>query len=1139
MFKKLGLRYLALSLCLLAIRAGAVPAPATLLVQDGTAAAVILYPDSSVGQTQAAKLVDAIARVTGVKLPCRPGTPAEPIPNQNAIMLGNVFSNPALRVLYARRLIVVDAFCPGPGGYFLTTVDNPWGDHHHVLLVGASDDSGLARAVDAFIAHLPQVPPIVRTLAIPPFFQAVYAPAMIKAFPACAMPELPPDYLVRGMETARRALIRGQYMSLPGILADIVTRYQLTHRAEDAQLFVQIMDLYVKSVRQGGSWGFDNDFAAENVIPGWDVIEHDPSLTAAQRQQTARLLAAWIRESICRAVKAEQAGRFVAHNHLTFPGLGLFYAGLYFGKTPGVAERDATAWSNTADRIFRLQANSFKVYENCSTYQWYTISHLLQYAAAKPDYTVINNGNLQRMLQYALLTMDNMGYQAPYGDAGPWNGGFTELYCLEQIYALSGAPEAAWAAHLKHTLTPKIRLGGFNSGAFGNKPDSLTGIKVFPLAEPYYNSLPFPGRPALVQCFDKLTFRSQLDSPGLYLLLEGLGNGEHHHANANGILRFNWFDRIWLAGNDYFHSQQKFHNTFLFLRNGEAFALPEYAELLGHGENNDCGYSTSVIRNFGPIDWYRTIIWLKPSRAVLIIDRAAVRQDGAYQFRQCWQTVGQVEHLASGVRLRQQGQALDLLPLIGSTIKVTESDAEIGKNWQGYPFAPPMVRTLTFTRRKTLHAGTDLWLATAFQKAAITSWQGNELADNNGLRWIRDKQVITLRRDHDALILRVARRQYRLVRTLEVLPDSVADMDLPVCSVPVPVHDSLPLPVSPTTVWDYTDANLDFTRLVTIKTGLTSYLLAAGTASGNLVFYDDAGKPVRRLELKAAINDLKTVGLDDHRSETVLVAAADGKLRAYNSNAELRWEKTFDFYRRFPCVNVLAVADLNSDGKPEILAGCDNWRVYALDMQGHDLWNYEVIHPCRSLAVADLTGQGQLNVLCGTKYYYLSALNSKGQRRWMVRFGPGCNALVVAGSVATQRHVVAGSDDGGIYFFDAAGKLLNRYLTGAEVRQVVGHTPAGEDTVFAGSVNGCCYRFNADGRMVWFYQGEDPVTLLRAGDYGILLGDAAGRATVLDFSGRVKQRWELGGPLVDAVNLGAGKVVIVTSAGRRLAVMIK
>jgi len=1139
MGKNLGSWWLAICMALVAMSATA--APATALVQDGTAAAVVIHPDSPVGQAQAAAVVDAVARLTGVKLPSRPGTAADAMLPQNVIMLGNVFSNPALRVLYARRLTMVDAMCPGAGGYLVTVINDPWGDRHDVVLLGASDDAGLARAVEAFIAHLPSSASLpLQTLTLPPFFQAAYSSAMIKAFPSCARTQLPPDYLEQGMENARRALARGQYMSLPGVLADIVIRYHLTHRSEEAQLFVRIMALYIQAVRQGASWGFDHDFAAENVVPGWDVIEHDPSLTAEQRQKTAEALAIWIREAVSRNIRAEQAGRQVAHNHLTFPALGLFYAGLYFAKTPGVADREAVEWRDIADRIFRLQANSYKVYENCSTYQWYTQAHLLQYAIAKPDDTVVKNGNQQRILQYALLTMDNMGYQAPYGDAGPWTGGFTELYCLDQLYALSGDPAAAWAAQLKHTLYPKARLGGFNSGASGKPPEDLNGVTVFPVAPPYYASLPSPGRPPLAQCFDKLTFRSQWSPDGLYLLLEGLGNGEHHHANTNGILRFNWLGRSWLAGNDYFHSQQKFHNTFLFLRQGEAFALPEYAELQGHGDNNDCGYSTTVVRNFGPIDWYRTIVRLKRHALVVVLDRAVIRQAGDYQFQQCWQTVGQAALLPSGgVRLQQRERALELSPLTGSSPKIIEQDVEIGKNWQGYPFAPPVVQTLTFSRNETLKAGSSVCLATIFQEAGLPSWRGDELADGSGVRWVRDKQIMSLRRDHDdTLILCVDSRRYRLGNTLQPLPDASDAVDIPVRVQPAS-HESLPPAMLPTLLWDHTDADLKFTRLAVVRSNAAAYRLAAGTASGSLILYDAGGKQLWRLELKTAINDLAAVDLDGQGKETLLVAAADGKLRAYNPDATLRWEKTFSFYRRFPCVNVLLTADLNADGRPEILAGCDNWRVYALDSQGRDLWNYEVIHPCRTLLAADLTGSGRPEVICGTQYYYMSVLDYNGRRQWMARFGPGCNALAVAGGDVGRRHLIAGADDGGVYFFDATGKLLKRYLTGGEVRRLLGQTPAGIDAVFAGSANGGCYRFNAEGQLVWFQPGEDPITLLFAGSYGVLTGDTAGQVKIRDFSGRLRQRFELGGRIVDAVEPEAGKMVIVTAAGRRVAMMLK
>ena len=61
-------------------------------------------------------------------------------------MLGNVNNNPAMLLLYARYFTPADSICPGAGGWLVHTVCDPFGKGANVVVVGASDDEGLAAA---------------------------------------------------------------------------------------------------------------------------------------------------------------------------------------------------------------------------------------------------------------------------------------------------------------------------------------------------------------------------------------------------------------------------------------------------------------------------------------------------------------------------------------------------------------------------------------------------------------------------------------------------------------------------------------------------------------------------------------------------------------------------------------------------------------------------------------------------------------------------------------------------------------------------------------------------------------------------------------------------------------------------------
>ena len=120
----------------------------TALVRDGQALAIILHPDSAAGKQAAAAVASAIAERTGVTPTARVGAVADRIPDQPAIILGNVDNNPAMLLLYARYLTPADSICPGAGGWLVHTVCDPFGKGANVIVAAASDDAGLAQAAE-------------------------------------------------------------------------------------------------------------------------------------------------------------------------------------------------------------------------------------------------------------------------------------------------------------------------------------------------------------------------------------------------------------------------------------------------------------------------------------------------------------------------------------------------------------------------------------------------------------------------------------------------------------------------------------------------------------------------------------------------------------------------------------------------------------------------------------------------------------------------------------------------------------------------------------------------------------------------------------------------------------------------------
>jgi hypothetical protein len=1158
----------------------------TSLVKDGRPVSYILHPDSEAGRQAAAAIGAAVRELTGCPLPARPGTPADARPDRTAILIGNVNSNPALTLLYARFFTPVDAICPGQGGSFVHTVFDPFGKKFNAVVVGASDDVGLARAADRLVAVIRRQK-MGRNLALPRIFAAEYSADFLARFPFAGVPPAP-DRLQAGLRDGQKALDEGKHTSIAGELAQVARRYQLNGDAVEAKLFVALWDVYAKSAvddpsKFGGPWGFDSDFVSMEVVSGWRIVENDPSLTDAERLSVTRSLGRWVSEPVVTSCADPSLNR-VLHNHETFPALGTLFAGLYFTEVCPAAE--GSEWLKIADNQFRRQATYFKPQEDCNGYQWLTNGHLFRYAVARPDPTVFENGNAKKIVDYCIGTMDNLGWQVPYGDTGSWKCWDSEMACLNIYAFVTGDPAAAWTAARKTAVKNYAALYGYCRDTAGETPKDFSGVRLWPLEPQYVRTFP-PEKPMpMVSLFDKISFRDGFDPAGPYLLLDGLSNGGHKHLDGNSLPRLTQFDRIWLADNDYFKTAVKYHNSLMVFEDGQATAIPAYTRFLGCGENGRFGYSQTRIEDYSGVDWTRTVVWLKRLGAFVVLDRLTARESSDYQFRLLWHGIGGATLSEKGLFLTQKGPSFWIQPAAGARLEL-RSDAELGANWSDYPYADPLVRSLNATVYKKLGRGESHLFATVLHGEA----GGN--AEPWALEYLENPEAVRLTAGPERIVIATGPIEqptsYGMFRSdagllildkngLSLFSATKADLDgSPLYISPQPetaeiaIPDSLSLidglrAVRPA-VMQGVQTKIPAQALVwekdiaapgkTAESGSPIKRLAAafldgpgkprsilvGMAAGTLAALNGDGTTRWEMSVPDKINDIAAADLDGDGKDDVVIGRQDFKVTVLDSAGKEKWSRTLEFYRRPPYVNVVRTGDLDGDGRPEVIVGGENWRFYAFGADGRPLWNYESVHPSRSGAVADLDGDGKAEVLCGTHYYWMTTLNPDGTKRWSYgtfgsNFGPICYDIAV-GSFDNDgtRGVVLGAGDGGVHYLSSDGKLRLRYDTGDEVRKVLAADLDGDgrDEIAAGSMSRSVYAFDAGGKRLWRFEAGSAVDTLAFVVQGekrrLFAGAESGNLYGFDAAGRLVSENSFGSPIVDLVAVEKG-LVVATSDGK-------
>ena len=1156
----------------------------TAVVVGGKPAALVLHPDSPAGHAAASSVVATVRENTGVEIPARVATEQDRQPDQTAFFVGNVHTNPALLLLYARYLTPVDAVCPGAGGALVHTVFDPFGKGVNAVVIGASDPEGLGKAVE-LLRGIVEKQAAGDDLTLPRIFERAYGEDFLGKY-GWAADEPASDRLEKGLAEGRAALDQGKHTSIAGVLANVARRYQLTGHSVEARLFVELWDVYQNSAvadprKFGGPWGFDSDFSSTQVVSGWRSIEYDPSLTDEERLATTQAMGRWLTEAVVPSCVGAVGSSHVPHNHQTFPTLGTLFAGLYFSEGFSVAE--GRLWLKIADAIFTRQANYYKPYEDCNGYQWLTSGHLMQYTVARPDFTLYENGNAQRIIDYCIGAMDNLGYQVPYGDTGSWQCWDTETVCLDTFAFITGDPAAAWAANVKHRNKKTKALYAFQRPEPGQVPAKYNGVRVWPLESQYYHTHGWANRPGLEDCFDKVSFRESIAPNAAYLLLDGLSNGGHKHLDGNSIPRITQFNRIWLADNDYYKTAVKYHNSMMVFKDGQSAPIPAYVQLLSAGETPWYGFSRTRVRDYAGVDWERTILWLKDQKAFVVLDKLTALGPDEYQLRALWHGIGKATLCDDGLLLEQKGPSMWIQVAPGPELRLTDDDA-LGANWNGYPHAEPVVRSLNAIATVRLEEGESYLFASALHGAArgdVAPWQLSHAADRDAIALTTDAGPLVIGlasfrmpTPHgvlagDAEVVVADARGLSLLhathadangfiyhesaeaRSLDIEEPAIGDTLAAIQTRPpvpnlraeatAPAHDVLwRRPLAPQ------EAAYTITRLATARLDGPEKppVLLAATKEGRLFAIDPGGDTRWSVDLSSQINDVTADDLNGDGLDEIVVGRQDHRVSVLDPGGNELWQREIQYYRRPPYVNVVRTGDLDGDGTPEVIIGGENWRFYAFKADGTELWNYESVHPSRSGAVADLDGDGKAEVICGTHYYYMSALNPDGTRRWRYNFGPICYDLTTGSFDGdATRGVVCGGGDGYVHYLAHDGAVRMKYNTGDEVKHVLAADLDGDgrDEIIAGSLSHSVYCFGPDAQRRWRVDVGAPVSALAAildGQHRLVIaGTSSGMLITLDQTGAIRASSQLGGEILHLAVL-PGQVVAATAQGELIAMAL-
>ncbi len=595
----------------------------TAIIIDGRANCAIVYP-AEVPEYLAlvTGLQESIKAAGGVSIRAYKDTDilaakyevADRFKQQNLILLGNLNNNRAMVRIGANFYMYSTCAWPGPDGYELRTVTNPYGTKTNCIILGASDVTGVELALAEFL-RVVESSATNNNLMIPRLLRVV----------------------VDGEDQAE---LGGKPLTWGGPMAGT---YQFAGACEaynksGSPARLQVVRDLTEDLFEAGRAPAANDYGTESAIRGLDLVD-TVAMTPEENQTMDNLLLQWVRDVLEKRPYWNPLGRQWSFGGHQACGALSFYAAVNYllkNGSPNEAARRLLEQKRQESREFlNYLSTSFKDSQKDVGWEtWTPLAVPLRYTLAEGDMTVFDSGTATNVVKRHFYAGKGFGPAAlvsfVLGD-----GQFKYLQP-------EGASLAGWAFVMNGATwmpPPDVRA---------SYPDFLVGTKMMASsptdwehayqasgegAAKWYTNLPWE------KTFHLVGFVDGLGPDDQFAVLGGWDSpGSPGEANSLRVFRQEGHRFLFRAdGEDNRQPRPgRFYQNTLVVNSGDYSQPPPCgAELLAHYDGRRVGMVASRLNDYNGVDWDRHVFWRRGKYSAFL-DLCTAQKDGPFTITNQW-----------------------------------------------------------------------------------------------------------------------------------------------------------------------------------------------------------------------------------------------------------------------------------------------------------------------------------------------------------------------------------------------------------------------------------------------------------------------------------------------------------------------